>query len=585
MADIFISYARPNEPFAKKAAEALREAGYAVWRDDELPAHRAYSDVIEERIKGAKAVLVLWSNEAVKSQWVRAEADAARELGTLVQVSLDGVLPPMPFNQIQCADLFGWTGDVEWPGWSKVVRSIASLAGAGPVDEEASAPVGSARRAAVCVLPFLNMSGDAEQEYFSDGISEDIIIDLSKVSALSVVARNMAFSFKGKAVDAMALTRQLNITHVLEGSVRKAGQRVRITAQLVDGKTGDPVWGDRYDRDLTDIFAIQDEISKAIVGALKLKLLPQEKKAIEQRGTTNTDAYNLYLMARQHWISGNDGDSRRDEVVVRICRQVVALDPNYARAWALMALAQAELRFRHDRPDEDALGSAERALSLDPDLPEAHCIKARYLADEEGRPEDAIRQIEIALRLGPDSWEVNKEAGRLLYRQGKMRECAVYFEKATALMETDYHAASLLKTCYHSIGDMEGLRRSARTSLDRIEKAVAQDPANGAALGMGASALAALGEGDRAKEWIQRAMLIAPENLTMRYNLVCALTQYLDDHAAALDLLGTFVDKMNAMLVSHTLIDPDMDALRADPRFQKMMADAQARLLAARSGP
>ena len=132
MSDIFISYARPNEPLARKAAEALRAAGYAVWRDDELPAHRAYSDVIEERIKSAKAVLVLWSNEAVKSQWVRAEADAARELGTLVQVSLDGILPPMPFNQIQCADLFGWTGDTASPGWAKVESSIASLVGSFP---------------------------------------------------------------------------------------------------------------------------------------------------------------------------------------------------------------------------------------------------------------------------------------------------------------------------------------------------------------------------------------------------------------------------------------------------------------------
>jgi adenylate cyclase len=582
MSDIFISYARPNEPLAKQAAEALRATGYNVWRDDELPAHRSYSDVIEERIKGAKAVLVLWSNEAVKSQWVRAEADAARELGTLVQVSVDGVLPPMPFNQIQCADLFGWTGDISWPGWSKVESSIASLAGAGSAADEPSPE--PARRAAVCVLPFVNMSGDAEQEYFSDGISEDIIIDLSKVSALSVVARNMAFSFKGKAVDAMALTRQLNITHVLEGSVRKAGQRVRITAQLVDGKTGDPVWGDRYDRDLTDIFAIQDEISKAIVGALKLKLLPQEKKAIEQRGTTNTDAYNLYLMARQHWISGNDGDSRRDEVVVRICRQIVSLDQNYARAWALMALAQSELRFRHDRPDEDALASAERALALDPDLPEAHCIKARYLADEEGKPDDAIRQIEIALRLGPDSWEVNKEAGRLLYRQGKLTEAVVYFEKATALMDTDYHAPGLLITCYQALGNTQACHRSARTALDRIEKTVAQDPANGAALGMGASALGALGEGERAKQWIQRAMLIAPENLTMRYNMVCALAN-LRDIPGALELLAAFVEKMNAMLVTHMAIDPDLDALRADPGFQKMLSDAQARLAAVRSHP
>src|SRR6478736_4305346 len=137
MADIFISYARPNEPLAKQAAQALRSAGYAVWRDDELPAHRAYSDVIEERIKSAKAVLVLWSNDAVRSQWVRAEADAARELGTLVQVSLDGSLPPMPFNQIQCAELAGWSGNREAPGWKKVEASLASLIGAKQSDGRA----------------------------------------------------------------------------------------------------------------------------------------------------------------------------------------------------------------------------------------------------------------------------------------------------------------------------------------------------------------------------------------------------------------------------------------------------------------
>ena len=200
MADIFISYARPNEGLAKKAGDALRAAGYAVWRDDELPAHRAYSDVIEERIKSAKAVLVLWSNEAVKSQWVRAEADAARELGTLVQVSLDGVLPPMPFNQIQCADLFGWTGDTTWPGWHKVEASLSSLAGqsaSSDGDDDTKAPITPQRRVVACVLPFTNMSGDAEQEYFSDGISEDVITDLSKVSALTVIGRNAAFELKG----------------------------------------------------------------------------------------------------------------------------------------------------------------------------------------------------------------------------------------------------------------------------------------------------------------------------------------------------------------------------------------------------
>ncbi len=144
--------------------------------------------------------------------------------------------------------------------------------------------------------------------------------------------------------------------------MRKAGDRVRITAQLIDAKTGGHVWADRYDRDLTDIFAIQDEISKAIVAALRVKLLPEEKKAIETRGTASVEAYNLYLMARQHWISGSFGDIRRDETIVRICKQAVSIDPNYAEAWALMALAQSQLRLWHARGCRCASGSRASAV-------------------------------------------------------------------------------------------------------------------------------------------------------------------------------------------------------------------------------
>ena len=397
MSEVFVSYARPTESQAKVVAEALRSRGYAVWRDDELPAHRAYGEVIEERLRSAKAVVVIWSVDAIRSQWVRAEADVAREAGTLVQLSIDGVPPPMPFNQIQCADLYGWTGDLTAPGWLKVESSVGSLVGVQAVEASPEKTAATLRKAAICVLPFINMSGDGEQEYFSDGISEDIITDLSKVSALSVVARNTAFNFKGKTIDVKDVARQLNVTHVLEGSVRKAGGRVRITAQLVDGEIGDPVWADRYDRDLTDIFAIQDEISKAIVGALKLKLLPQEKKAIEQRGTTNTDAYNLYLLARRHWVGGDNNDSRRAEVVVRVCRQAIAVDPNYAQAWALMALAQTELHFWHGRA-QDGREAAERALAIDPNIAEAHCVKARHLQTD-GLIAEANAQIEVALRI------------------------------------------------------------------------------------------------------------------------------------------------------------------------------------------
>ena len=232
-------------------------------------------------------------------------------------------------------------------------------------------------RLSICVLPFANMSGDPEQEYFSDGISEDIITDLSKVSALAVTARNTAFTFKGKHVDIAQVARQLKVSHVLEGSVRKAGQRVRITAQLIDGATGSHLWAERYDRDLNDIFALQDEISQAIVAALKLKLLPDEKKAIGQRGTSNPEAYKFFLMARQHYLSGVN-DARLLDAVIRLCQRAVEIDPDYARAWALMAAAQRVSTY-FGKHNDNGLDAAERALALDANLAEAHAARAGAL--------------------------------------------------------------------------------------------------------------------------------------------------------------------------------------------------------------
>src|SRR6266487_3117382 len=349
-------------------------------------------------------------------------------------------------------------------------------------------------RVAICVLPFVNMSGDAEQEYFSDGISEDIITDLSKVSALWVAARNTAFMYKGKHVDVPQVARQLKVSHVLEGSVRKAGGRVRITAQLVDGATGGHVWAERYDRDLNDIFALQDEISQAIVAALKLKLLPEEKKAIEQRGTTDPEAYKLYLMARQYSVTGNIGNARRSEAIIRLCRRAIEIDPNYARPWALMASAQIRLRFFFGREGDDGLIAAERALELDGNLAEAHAAKAQVLR-QDARLDEARREIEIALLLDPESYEVNFAAGQLNYVMRRFDQAILHFEKAATIVETDYSAAGMLVSCYGAIRDAEGARRAARRALERCEKIVAVEPDNGSAMGFAVGALARAGRG------------------------------------------------------------------------------------------
>jgi adenylate cyclase len=578
-AHVFISYARSSEGQAKHVAEALRGAGYSVWRDDELPAHRSYAEVIQERLNSAKAVVVLWSAEAAKSQWVRAEADTARGTGTLVQASVDGTTPPIPFNQIQCADLRAWNGDTDWHGWQKLEASVCALAGG--QGEEELATEGNRRtqaiHASMCVLPFVNMSGEPEQEYFSDGISEDIITDLSNVSALSIVARNTSFMFKGQSLDVKEVAEKLGVTHVLEGSVRKAGNRVRITAQLIDGAKGDHVWAARYDRDLTDIFEIQDEISKAIVDALKVKLLPEEKKAIESRGTTNVDAYNLYLMARQQWIGGPQGNPRREEAVVRLCQQATSIDPEYAQAWALMGFAQLELRFWHGR-DENALPAAERALAINPKMPEALCIKARYL-EEEDHGAEAQREIRKALALDPESWEVNREAARMLFRHGKIREAIPYFEKASSQMDTDWHNPLMLCTCYKATGEKDLLRKAAKTTFERAERAIAKDPTDGPALAAGANALTILGEKERGLEWIRRALFLDPDNLVMRYNLGCALIQDLAELDEAVETFQPFFEKLQSpMHLRHLEVDPDIDPIREDPRFKTMLAAAKKRL-------
>src|SRR5947209_492718 len=438
-------------------------------------------------------------------------------------------------------------------------------------------------RPSICVLPFANMSGDPEQEYFSDGISEDIITDLSKISALHVVSRNTAFTFKGKAVDVGQVVSQLKVSHVAEGSVRKAAGRVRITAQLIDGANDSHIWAERYDRDLNDIFAIQDEISHAIVDALKVKLLPEEKKAIEQHGTENVDAYNLFLMARQTYSTGYEADPRRLDAIIRMCRRAVEIDPNYADAWALIALAENVLRWNVGRQGGDAgLAAAERALALNPDLAEAHAIKARILS-EENRNDEASREIEIALRLDPESYQANRCAALLRFRQKRIKEATTYWEKALTLDEGDFGSAGMLVSTYTALGDQEGAQRAAKITLERCEKNLTRDANNGAAMGHGANALAELGQRERAKEWMERALLVDPDNVTMRYNFGCALANHLNDKDAALEMLGPAFEKMGAGFINHAKVDPDFDCIRDDPRFKEMLAAAERRLSAQKS--
>ncbi|HXQ11111.1 MAG TPA: TIR domain-containing protein [Caulobacteraceae bacterium] len=439
MSHVFISYTRSTAKEAQVVAAALRGLGHAVWLDDEIPAHRAYADVIEERLREARAVVVIWSAEAVKSEWVRSEADRARGDHKLVQLKVDATALPMPFDQIQCADLAGWTGDAEAPGWRKVAASVAELTGGRDDASVSAAEAAPARvsRPTICVLPFANMSGEPEQEYFSDGISEDIITALSKLRWFFVIARNSSFIYKGKAVHMKQIAEELGVGYVVEGSVRRGGDRVRITAQLNDVATGSHIWAEHYDRSLADVFAVQDEITEAIVAAIEPQLYAAENFRAQRKLPHSMDAWELVMRALSHYWRV----TRQDNIVAQtLLSKAIDIDPNYGQALGLLA---ASYTFSiHMGWMEVATGrliaerAAQTAIMADSEDPWAHyALAGVYLFAR--RFDDTLAECELALRLNPNFSPAQGFYGLALCYCGRWEEGDVAARRALRLSPRD----------------------------------------------------------------------------------------------------------------------------------------------------
>jgi adenylate cyclase len=450
-----------------------------------------------------------------------------------------------------------------------------------PTQPEAAATSTEREVASIAVLPFTNMSGDPEQEYFSDGITEDIITDLAKVSALSVVARNSSFIYKGRSVDVKQVGRELGVRYVLEGSVRKAETRVRIAAQLINGTDGRHVWAERYDRDLEDIFALQDEISKHIVDALKVRILARELEIITRRGTDDPQAYQIYLMGRSFFNRGHE--SKNIQAARSLFAKAIDIDPLYARAYAGLADCDSYLLLANDPTAtyDNVIDNADRALRLDPDLADAHASRGIAMFTK-GLRAEAETEFERALERDPTSYEANFFYARNCHAQGQFERARDLYERTIALKPDDYRAWDQLRAVHVSLGHHQEAIQSAQECLRLMEGEIAAHPDEPILLCYGGCLLADLGEMERGASWASRAAAIAGDDLRVLYNLACCYAKLgmPSEAIACLERQASGSPTYLASVTAWMKKDSDLDPLRNHPHYQALADRLDAQLAA-----
>jgi non-specific serine/threonine protein kinase len=420
----------------------------------------------------------------------------------------------------------------------------------------------------IAVLPFADMSPERDHGYFCEGIAEEILNALARIERLRVAARTSAFQFKDSSQDVREIGRRLNVGAVLEGSVRKAGDRVRITVQLIDVANGYHLWSERFDQEIRDIFAIQDEISQSVVRALRVKLSPNERQTLEESRGADIEAYDYYLRGRQY---ASQTSEQAFEFAIEMFRKATDMDPDFAQAQAGIAISRAWLYhwFGHDKAKlAEADRVSRRAVELAPDLAEAHAARGfvLWLID---RREDAVQSLETAMRLDPKLFDSYYFYGRLALTSGDYDKAAEMFEAAAAVSPEDYQAIMLLPQVYRSLRRPGDEEEAFRRGLERVRQRLELNPDDARALYLGAGAQLSAGDRELALEWTARAAALRPDDQTTMYNCACLYTRA-GQHDRALDCLERAIVGFGLRKwVEH---DSDLDPLRELPRFKELMA-------------
>lgn len=420
----------------------------------------------------------------------------------------------------------------------------------------------------IAVLPFANLSAEPKQEYFCDGISEEIILAISNIYGLKVIARSSTFALKGKNLDAREIGKILNATVILEGSVRKKGNHLRISTQLVDCSTGLTLWSERFDSKIEDVFALQDSIAQSIAKALKIKLIPEQECCVQNRQTNNVAAYDFYLKGRQHYYQFSH---KSILAAIEMFREAIKIDKEYALAYCGLADSYAYLYMHGEKTKENlknASQASKLAIELGPLLAETYTSQGVVLTLKK-QFKKAEASFEKAISINSYLFDAWYHYAKVCSFQGKFDKAARLYEEASRIRPEDYQAILLAGQIYDVMGIHELSKKARLQGIATVESILNINENDARALYLGANGLVALGEKEKGMEWLKRALEIDPSDPMLLYNAGCVYS-LLNKKTKALELLEASV-KAGLTQRNYYLNDSDLDNVRDLPRFKALL--------------
>lgn len=471
--------------------------------------------------------------------------------------------------------VLAWAYDLQPTAEQKIVRTPAEDTAAGESGEGEAAPgdISDERKpiGSIAVLPFADMSPDGDQEYFADGIAEELLNTLTSCCRhLRVPARSSSFAFKGKDTDVREIGAKLGVDALVEGSVRKSGDKVRITAQLIDVRDGYHIWSETFDRQLVDLFAVQEEIAQCVVDALDVSITEQDREAIAGSPPADVRAYEYYLKGRQFF---RQSRKKSFEYAQEMYRRAIEIDSDYALAWAGLALTGAQSAQLYAGSSsvqadlEEADRASARALELDGDLAEGHAARGLTLFVLD-RYDEAETALEKAIALDPRQFEAHFFYGRISFQQGKFEDATRLFTAASEI-RPDHEAAFFAAQSLEALGRSEESRVFYRAGLEVVAEHMRMNPDDSRAASLAAVAEGRLGNRDAGIEWAERALAIDPSDAGIKYNVACFYAIEGESDRA----IGILGQALEAGFARRDWIDndPDLDSLRDDSRFRELL--------------